>query len=59
MLAEYPTVSDSLPLGDVTVTLGTGAIVNAASLTSFTAALDASLIRIDICVETEFGTVQV
>ena len=38
-------VHDSPPLGEVTVTLGGGAMVKTALLTSFVAALDASLTR--------------
>jgi hypothetical protein len=55
--AEVPTVSDSPPLGDTTVTAGGSEMLKTALLTSFVAVFDESLTRTRACVVTVFGTV--
>lgn len=58
IFCEVPGTQDSPPFGVMTVTLGGAIVVKMELLTSFTAAFDASPIRISACVVGGCGTVQ-
>ena len=59
MLRDEPAAQFSPPLGEVTAIAAPATIEKSASLTSLTAAFEASLIRIRAWIEGVFGTVQV